>query len=61
MTAIYVVSYLASGVPVVIGGVAVTRYGLHDTAQVYSLAVAVLAAAAVGLLARQADRSQPDQ
>ena len=46
---------------VVIGGVAVTRDGLHDTALVYSLAVAVLAAAAVGLLARQAGRSHRTQ
>jgi predicted MFS family arabinose efflux permease len=50
VTAIYVISYLASGAPVVIGGVAATRYGLHDTALVYSLAVAALAAAAVGML-----------
>jgi predicted MFS family arabinose efflux permease len=59
VTAIYVISYLASGVPVVIGGVAATRYGLHDTALVYSLAVAALAAAAVGMLLGQARRPQP--
>src|SRR5580658_1269225 len=53
VTAIYVVSYLASGVPVVIGGVAASHVGLHETALVYSLAVAALAAAAVGLLLRQ--------
>ncbi len=61
VTAIYVVSYLASGLPVVIGGVAVTHYGLHDTALVYSLAVAALAMAAVGLLASRAGRPRPHQ
>lgn len=50
ITAIYVVSYLATGAPAVIGGIATSRYGLHDTALVYSLAVAAFAAAAVVLL-----------
>jgi hypothetical protein len=53
ITAIYIVSYAASSVPVVIGGVATSRYGLHRTALVYSIAVAALAAAAAGLLIRQ--------
>ena len=53
ITAIYIVSYLASGIPVVIGGFATTHYGLHTTALIYSLGVAALAAAAVGLLIRR--------
>jgi predicted MFS family arabinose efflux permease len=53
ITAIYIVSYLATGVPVVIGGVATSKFGLHKTALVYSAAVAVLAAPAAILLIRQ--------
>lgn len=53
ITAIYIISYLATGIPAVIGGIATSHFGLHRTALVYSLAVAVLAAAAVGLLIRQ--------
>jgi MFS family permease len=53
ITAIYVVSYLATGIPAVLAGIATSRYGLHNTALVYSIAVAVLAAAAVTLLTRQ--------
>jgi MFS family permease len=53
ITAIYIVSYLATGIPAVIGGIATSHYGLHSTALVYSVAVAVLAAAAVGLLVRR--------
>lgn len=50
ITAIYIVSYLATGIPAVIGGIATSHYGLHNTARVYSVAVAGLAAAAVSLL-----------
>jgi MFS family permease len=50
ITSIYVVSYLATGIPAVIGGIATTRFGLDDTALVYSLLVALLAAAAAILL-----------
>jgi MFS family permease len=53
ITAIYIVSYLATGIPAVIGGIATSHFGLHKTALVYSVAVAVLAAAAVSLLIRQ--------
>ncbi len=54
ITAIYIVSYLATGIPAVLAGIATSHYGLHTTALVYSVAVAVLAAAAVSsLLARQ--------
>ena len=50
ITAIYIVSYLATGIPAVIGGVATANYGLNDTAAGYSLAVALLAAAAAVVL-----------
>ena len=50
ITAIYIVGYLSTGIPAVIGGIATTNYGLHETALVYSVAVAVLAASAVALL-----------
>ena len=50
ITAIYVVSYLATGIPAVIGGIATSRYGLSRTALVYSLVVAAFAAVAVILL-----------
>jgi predicted MFS family arabinose efflux permease len=54
ITAIYIVSYLATGIPAVLAGIATSHYGLHKTALVYSVAVAVLAAVAVSsLLARQ--------
>jgi hypothetical protein len=53
ITAIYIVSYLSTGIPAVIAGIATSHYGLDSTARVYSVAVAVMAAAAVGLLARQ--------
>jgi MFS family permease len=55
ITAIYIVSYVATAAPAVIGGIATSLYGLHDTALVYSAAVGVLTAtAAVILLARRA-------
>ncbi|HEX6459219.1 MAG TPA: MFS transporter [Thermoleophilaceae bacterium] len=53
ITAIYIVGYLSTGIPAVIGGIATTNYGLHETALVYSVAVAVLAASAVALLVRR--------
>jgi MFS family permease len=54
ITAIYIVSYLATGIPTVLAGIATSHYGLRKTALVYSVAVAVLAAVAVSrLLARQ--------
>ncbi|MGH3292378.1 MAG: MFS transporter [Trebonia sp.] len=43
---IYVVSYLAFGLPVIAAGIAVTHIGLRDTAIGYGIVVAVLAAAA---------------
>jgi MFS family permease len=50
VAAIYIVGYLAFSVPALIAGVATTKFGLHSTALVYSASLAVLAAAAVGLL-----------
>ena len=59
ITAIYVVSYLATGIPAVLAGIATSHFGLHKTALVYSVAVAVLAAAAVSLLIRQMASGRP--
>jgi hypothetical protein len=54
ITAIYIVSYLATGIPAVLAGIATSHYGLRKTALVYLVAVAILAAVAVSrLLARQ--------
>jgi MFS family permease len=47
VAAIYVVSYTAFSIPIVIAGVATTRFGVHSVALVYSAAVAVLAAIGV--------------
>jgi predicted MFS family arabinose efflux permease len=61
ITAIYIVSYLLTGIPAVIGGIATSHYGLHRTALVYSVAVAALAAAGVGLLIRRMATSVIDR
>jgi MFS family permease len=53
IAAIYIVSYLATGIPAVIGGIATSHYGLHRTALVYLAAVAGLAVAGVSLLIRR--------
>jgi MFS family permease len=53
IAAIYIVSYLATGIPAVIGGIATSHYGLHSTALVYLAVVAGLAALAVSLLIRR--------
>jgi MFS family permease len=51
IAAITTVNYFAFGVPALIAGIATSRFGLHDTALVYSVVIALLAvAAAVGLL-----------
>jgi MFS family permease len=44
IASIYAVGYLAFSVPAVIAGIASSHYGLHDTALVYSVSVAALAA-----------------
>jgi len=48
ISAVSTVNYLAFGLPALIAGVATTHFGLHDTALVYSAAIALLAAAAAG-------------
>ena len=53
ITAIYIVGYLSTGIPAVLGGIATTNYGLRDAALAYSVGVAVLAASAVALLAHR--------
>jgi MFS family permease len=58
IAAIYIVSYLATGIPTVIGGIATSHYGLRSTAPVYLAAVALLAVVAVSLLIRR--RTAPD-
>ena len=45
--AVYVVSQIAASVPAVIAGLAVTRYGLRDTATVYAIVIALALAAAL--------------
>jgi predicted MFS family arabinose efflux permease len=51
IAAISTVNYLAFGLPALIAGIATSHFGLHDTALVYSVVIAVLAiAAAAGLL-----------
>ena len=50
VAAFYIVGYLAFSVPALVAGVATTTFGLHATALVYSASLAVLAAAAVGIL-----------
>jgi hypothetical protein len=50
VTAVFAVGYLAFSIPALIAGVATTKYGLHATALVYSASLAVLVAAAAGIL-----------
>jgi hypothetical protein len=47
-TVALVISYLAFSVPAVIAGFSATAYGLHGTALVYGVGVAVLGALALG-------------
>jgi MFS family permease len=48
VAAVSTVNYLAFGLPALLAGVATSHFGLHDTALVYSAAIALLAAAAAG-------------
>jgi MFS family permease len=48
IAAVSIVNYLAFGLPALLAGVATSHFGLHDTALVYSAAIALLAAAAAG-------------
>jgi len=66
--AVYVVSQIAASVPAVIAGLAVTRYGLRDTATVYATVVIALALAAalatgrtLSASRRAVDSQQPKQ
>jgi MFS family permease len=47
VAALYIVSYTAFSIPIVIAGVATTHFGVHSVALVYAAAVAVLAAIGV--------------
>jgi MFS family permease len=58
LAAIFTVAYLAFSVPALIAGVATTKFGLHATALVYAASLAVLAAAAAGILVFRPD-NQP--
>jgi MFS family permease len=55
VSAILVVSYLAFSLPAVAAGFAVTRFGLHDTADVYGGLLIVVAVAALALSSRLQD------
>jgi MFS family permease len=48
IAAISIVNYLALGLPALIAGIATSHFGLHGTALVYSVVIALLAAAAAG-------------
>ena len=56
VAAIYLAGYLAFSIPALIAGVTTTKYGLHSTALVYSAALAILAAAAAGILLFRRER-----
>ena len=58
LASIYLVSYLAFGVPAIIAGVAVTLYGLRDTTYVYG--VVVMALAAITTVAVSRRRASPE-
>jgi MFS family permease len=49
VSAILIASYLAFSLPAVAAGVAVTRFGLHDTTNVYGALLIVIAAIALAL------------
>lgn len=59
VASIYVASYLAYSLPALAAGVAITRYGLHDTANVYGAALIVLALLALALSHRLQDPQAP--
>jgi MFS family permease len=50
VAALFIVGYLAFSVPALLAGFATTRYGLRDTALVYSGSLAVLVAIALAIL-----------
>ena len=60
ITTMYVVSYLAFSIPVIVAGIAVQHWGLHDTALTYAAVVAGLTAiGAVGFLLQPSHRRTP--
>ncbi len=59
IAAISIVNYLAFGLPALIAGIATWHFGLHDTAQVYSAGIALLAAAAAGGLLFEGRAPEP--
>ena len=59
IAAIFIVSYLAFSVPVVVAGVAVTHVGLHRTALIYCAVIAILVAVAAGSLIVRGRSSVP--
>jgi predicted MFS family arabinose efflux permease len=60
IAAVYLVNYIAASVPAVIAGLAVTRYGLRDTATVYAAFVIALALAAALATDLTHSASRPD-
>lgn len=59
ITAIYIVSYLAFSVPVIVAGIEVGHVGLRTTSIAYGILVAVLAAVVAAETARSARHLQP--
>jgi MFS family permease len=55
VASVYVASYLAYSLPALAAGIAVTRFGLHDTADVYGVALIALALLALALSHRLQD------
>ena len=62
IAAISIVNYLAFGLPALLAGIATAHFGLHDTALVYSVVIALLAAAAGGgVLVERSERTGAPQ
>jgi hypothetical protein len=59
MAAVYVVAYLAMSVPVVVAGLITSHLGLHRTATIFIIAVAVVCAVALGGLRWAKDQPVP--
>jgi MFS family permease len=59
IAAISTVNYLAFGLPALIAGMATSHFGLHDTALVYSVVIALLAVAAAGGLLFEGRAPEP--
>jgi MFS family permease len=59
VASVYVASYLAYSLPALAAGIAVTRYGLADTANVYGAALIALALLALALSHRLQDPEAP--